>query len=152
MRFLLLAIGRDRQGPTAELVGAYLKRCSWRVEAIDIPKRTQGDRERRLADEALKIRQALPAGAALIALDERGDDLSSRELAEQIKTFQDDGRQALAFVIGGADGLDPSLIKTANRCLAFGRAVWPHRLVKVMLAEQIYRASTILSGHPYHRD
>jgi len=152
MRFLLLAVGRDRRGPTAELVETYLKRCPWKIEPIEIPPRTQGDRQRRLSEEAEKIRQALPTDAAIIALDERGEDFSSRDFAEQIQHFRDDGRSAIAFLIGGADGLDPSLLKAADRRLAFGRAVWPHRLVKVMLAEQIYRASTILSGHPYHRD
>ena len=152
MRIMLLAVGRDRRGPTAELVETYLKRCPWRIEAVEIPQRTQGDRQRRLAEEAEKIRQALPANAAIIALDERGDDLTSRALADRIEAFRADGRPALAFVIGGADGLDPSLIEAADKRLAFGRATWPHRLVRAMLAEQLYRASTISSGHPYHRD
>ncbi len=152
MRILLLAVGRDRRGPAAELVETYLKRCPWRIEPVEIPQRTQGDRPRRLAEEALKIRQALPEGAALIALDERGENLTSRDLAERIERFRDDGRPALAFIIGGADGLDPSLAERADLRVAFGQATWPHRLVKVMLAEQLYRASTISSGHPYHRD
>ncbi|MDH3659893.1 MAG: 23S rRNA (pseudouridine(1915)-N(3))-methyltransferase RlmH [Alphaproteobacteria bacterium] len=152
MRVLVLAVGRDRPGPTAELVDTYLKRCPWRIDIVEIPQKNQGDRTRRLREEAGKIRQALPDNAAVIALDERGDDLSSRAFAEQIERFRHDGRSALAFIIGGADGLDPSLIEAADRRLAFGRAVWPHRLVRVMLAEQLYRASTILSGHPYHRD
>lgn len=152
MRILLLAVGRDRRGPTAELVETYLKRCPWRIDNIEIPQRSQGDKDRRLRDEAGKILQALPDNAAIVVLDERGEDLSSRALAEQIGRFRHDGRPTLAFIIGGADGLHPSLIEAADRRLAFGRAVWPHRLVRVMLAEQLYRASTILSGHPYHRD
>lgn len=152
MRMMLLAVGRDRRGPTAELVETYLKRCPWRIEPIEIPQRSQGEPERRRREEAEKIRQALPARAAIVALDERGDDLSSRDFAKQIDRFREDGRPALAFVIGGADGLDRSIIEAADRRLAFGRAVWPHRLVRVMLAEQLYRASTILTGHPYHRD
>ena len=94
----------------------------------------------------------LAASTSPEMLDERGDDLSSRALATQIERFRHDGRPSLAFIIGGADGLDPSLIEAADRRLAFGRAVWPHRLVRVMLTEQLYRASTILTGHPYHRD
>ncbi len=152
MRILLLAVGRDRRGPTAELVDTYLKRCPWRIELIDIPQRSHDDRKRRLAEEAEKIRQSLPANAAIIALDERGDQLTSREFAGEIERFRENGHPALAFLIGGADGLDKSLVEAANRKIAFGRAVWPHRLVKVMLAEQLYRASTILTGHPYHRD
>lgn len=152
MRFLLLAVGRDRRGPTAELVATYDRRCPWRIEFVDIPPRTQGDRTRRLQEEAAKIGQALPVGAAIAVLDERGDNLSSQELARKIDHFQIDGRNTLAFIIGGADGLDPSLLERADLRIAFGRATWPHRLVRAMLAEQIYRASTILSGHPYHRD
>lgn len=152
MRILLITVGRDRRGPTADLVQTYLKRCPWRIEPIEIAQRSHGDKAKRLGEEAEKIRQSLPEHAAIIVLDQRGDDLQSRTLAERIDGFRADGRPAIAFVIGGADGLDPDLLSAADLRLAFGRAVWPHRLVRVMLAEQIYRASTILSGHPYHRD
>jgi 23S rRNA (pseudouridine1915-N3)-methyltransferase len=152
MRIYLVAVGRDRRGPAAELADLYRNRCPWRIEFIDIAPRTQGDRERRLAEEASKILQILPEGAAIAVLDERGDNLSSQELADKIRFFQHDGRQTLAFVIGGADGLDRSLVNQANLRIAFGRATWPHRLVRAMLVEQLYRASTILSGHPYHRE
>jgi 23S rRNA (pseudouridine1915-N3)-methyltransferase len=149
---LLIAVGKDRRGPTFDLVHTYLERCSWRIELIDIAPRNQGDAARRIRDEAEKIRRAIPESAAVAVLDERGEDLSSRALAKRIDDFRTEGRQTLAFVIGGADGLDPSLVKWADFRIAFGRATWPHRLVRAMLAEQLYRASTILSGHPYHRD
>lgn len=152
MRILLLAVGRDRRGSTAELVETYLRRCPWRIELVEIPQRSQGDKARRLREEADKIRQALSENAAIVVLDERGDDVSSRELAENIERFRQDGRSPLVFIIGGADGLDRSIVEAADLRLAFGRAVWPHRLVRVMLAEQLYRASTILTGHPYHRE
>ena len=152
MRIMLLAVGRDRRGPTADLVDSYLKRCPWRIEPIEIAQRSQGAPERRLREEAEKIRQALPDKAATLVLDERGEDLSSRDFAGHIERLREDGRPALAFIIGGADGLDRSIVEAADRRIAFGRAVWPHRLVRVMLAEQLYRASTILTGHPYHRD
>ncbi|MGI9418262.1 MAG: 23S rRNA (pseudouridine(1915)-N(3))-methyltransferase RlmH [Geminicoccaceae bacterium] len=152
MRIHLLTVGRDRRGPTAELVATYLKRCPWKIELIEIPQQNRGEPERRRREEAEKIRQSLPPGAAIAILDERGDDLTSRKFAERIERFSEEGRPALAFIIGGADGLDPALVAEADLRLAFGRAVWPHRLVKAMLAEQLYRASTILSGHPYHRD
>jgi 23S rRNA (pseudouridine1915-N3)-methyltransferase len=152
MRVLLLSVGRDRRGPTAELVEMYGKRCPWPLELIEIPQQSQGDQQRRLAEESKKIAQALPDDAAVILLDERGDNLSSTDLAERIARWREDGRQTLAFVIGGADGLAPSLAGRADLRLAFGRATWPHRLVRAMLAEQIYRASTILTGHPYHRE
>lgn len=152
MRILLLTVGRDRRGPSAELVDTYVKRCPWPVELIEIPQQSQGGRQRRLAEEAKKIVQTFPDGAALVVLDERGDNLSSTELADRIARFRDDGRQSLAFVIGGADGLSPTLTERADLKLAFGKATWPHKLMRAMLAEQIYRASTILSGHPYHRE
>lgn len=152
MRFLLIAVGRDRRGPTAELVETYRKRCPWPIDLIDIPPRTQGEAARRLREEAEKIGQILPDDAAVVVLDERGQDLTSRDFARRIDDLRQDGRRTVAFIIGSADGLDSSLTERAVLKLAFGRAVWPHRLVRVMLAEQLYRASTILSGHPYHRD
>ena len=152
MRIVLLAVGRDRRGPAGELADIYRKRCAWRIDFIDIAPRSQGDVTKRIAEEGQKIRQSLPGNAALAVLDERGDNLSSQELADKIRFFQHEGRQALAFVIGGADGVDRSLMAQADLRVAFGRATWPHRLVRAMLTEQLYRASTILSGHPYHRE
>jgi len=148
----MLTVGRDRKGPTADLVADYIKRCPWRIETIDVPPCRQGSSSRRLAEEATKLRQIIPDGATVIMLDERGDDLESRSLAKRIKHDQLEGVSTFCFIIGSADGLDPSLLKQAHLRLAFGRATWPHRLVRAMLAEQIYRASTILSGHPYHRE
>ena len=152
MRICILAVGRDRKGPTADLVAEYVQRCPWRLSLVDIPPRQHGASDQRLAEEAEKLRQRIPDGAALVALDERGEDLDSRALATHVQRLQQEGIGTICFLIGSADGLDRSLLKEAGLRLAFGRATWPHRLVKVMLAEQIYRASTILSGHPYHRD
>ena len=95
--------------------------------------------------------RAIPSGALIATLDERGRVLSSPEFAEQLARWRDGGRQDVAFVIGGADGIDPSLRARADFSLSFGKMVWPHMLVRVMLAEQIYRAATILGGGPYHR-
>lgn len=152
MRILILALGRDRKGPSTDLVADYVKRCPWRIELVEIPPRRQGSKPQRLAEEAEKLRQHIPERAALIVLDERGEDLKSRGFAQRISRFQHDGKSSLCFVIGSADGLDPAFLETADLTLAFGRATWPHRLVRAMLAEQIYRASTILGGHPYHRE
>jgi len=104
-----------------------------------------------MAAEADLLARTLPAGAVVVCLDERGEMLTSPELAQRMARWRDDGRQDLAFVIGGADGIDPSLRGRADLLISFGRMVWPHMLVRVMLAEQIYRAATILSGSPYHR-
>ena len=152
MHIHILTVGRDRQGPTADLAQDYLKRCPWRISMTDIPPRRQGSVTQRLAEEAAKLKQLIPDNAPLILLDERGQDLSSRDLAKRIESFQHEGIRSICFVVGGADGLDPGLQKQASLKLAFGRATWPHRLIKIMLLEQLYRASTILSGHPYHRD
>ncbi|MEL6961447.1 MAG: 23S rRNA (pseudouridine(1915)-N(3))-methyltransferase RlmH [Pseudomonadota bacterium] len=148
----MIAVGRDRRGPASELAELYQKRCPWRIDVVDIAPRNEGDTAKRIALEAQKIRRALPDDAALVVLDERGDNLSSQELAKKVQAFQMKGRQVIAFVIGGADGLERSLVESADVRLAFGRATWPHRLVRAMVMEQLYRVSTILSGHPYHRE
>jgi 23S rRNA (pseudouridine1915-N3)-methyltransferase len=101
--------------------------------------------------EADLLLRAVPSGALLVTLDERGRTLSSPEFAQQLARWRDEGRQDLAFVIGGADGLAPALRDRAAFSISFGRMVWPHMLVRVMLAEQLYRATTILAGGPYHR-
>ena len=108
------------------------------------------DAERRLHEEAERLLKAVPPGAVLVALDEAGRQLDSAGLARRIARWQQD-HDTVAFAIGGPDGLARSVLDRAQATLAFGRMTWPHRLVRVMLAEQIYRAGTILSGHPYHR-
>lgn len=152
MRIVLVTVGRDRRGPASELAELYQKRCPWRIDVVDIAPRAQGDVAKRRASEGEKIWRSLPQGAAIAVLDERGDNFSSQELADKLRLFQMKGRQAVAFVIGGADGLERSIVERADLRIAFGRATWPHRLVRAMLMEQLYRASTILSGHPYHRE
>ncbi len=104
-----------------------------------------------MAAEAALLRRALPSSALLCILDERGKRLSSPDFADQLAKWRDTGRQDVAFVIGGADGIDPGLRSEADFALSFGEMVWPHMLVRVMLAEQLYRAASILAGTPYHR-
>lgn len=104
-----------------------------------------------MATEAALLRRALPSGALLCTMDERGQRLSSPGFADQLAKWRDTGRQDVAFVIGGADGIDPALRAEADFSLSFGEMVWPHMLVRVMLAEQLYRAASILAGTPYHR-
>ena len=101
--------------------------------------------------EADLLAKAVPAGALLVTMDERGKVLSSPEFAAQLARWRDDGRQDVAIVIGGADGIAPGLRERAAFSISFGRMVWPHMLVRVMLVEQLYRAATILGGGPYHR-
>ena len=152
MRLWLAAVGRLRAGPLRTVLDDYLGRSAWPLTVREVEAR------KRLAGPALRDHEgelllaAIPAGATLVALDERGRDLPSTALAERLGRWRDDGVQDLAFAIGGADGLSDAVRDRAALVLAFGRATWPHMLVRVMLAEQIYRAQTILSGHPYHRE
>jgi 23S rRNA (pseudouridine1915-N3)-methyltransferase len=97
------------------------------------------------------LEKALPAGSALILLDERGKTIGSEDFAKLLETLKDNGRRDLMVAIGGADGLDPDLHQKADYVINLGRMTWPHQLVRILIAEQLYRAVTILSGHPYHR-
>ena len=128
------------------------ERCPWPIRLLEISPRTAGPPERRRAEEAERLSSAVPRDAALIALDENGRALSSRAFSTNIAAWQRQGCSELAFLVGGPDGLDPTLIERAHLVLSLGRMTWPHRLVRVLLAEQLYRAATILAGHPYHRD
>lgn len=154
MRMVIAAVGRLRQGPEARLIDDYLDRHAKAGRALGLPPVTVTEVEDRrgggMAAEAPLLERAIPAGAALVVLDERGQLLSSPEFAQRIAGFRDQARD-IAFVIGGADGIDPSLRARADLAISLGRMVWPHMLVRVMLAEQIYRATTILAGSPYHR-
>jgi 23S rRNA (pseudouridine1915-N3)-methyltransferase len=150
MQVIIAAIGRDRAGPTRDLFNDYCRRSPWPIRLVEIAPRSSGPTELRLREEADRLLQAVPPGAVLIALDEAGRQLDSAGLARRIARWQEE-HGTLAFVIGGPDGLAKNVLDRAQVTLAFGRMTWPHRLVRVMLAEQIYRASTILSGHPYHR-
>ncbi len=147
----MICVGRARKAPEAALFERYAARLPWPLSLREVDERRPlkgGELKRR---EARLLLAQVPEGARLVALDERGRDLSSAELATIIGGWRDDGCRAAAFVIGGADGLDKSVRERADLVLALGRATWPHMLVRAMLAEQIYRVYAILSGHPYHR-
>jgi 23S rRNA (pseudouridine1915-N3)-methyltransferase len=144
MRIHVLAIGRLR-GAYAELCGAYAKRLTAPLAVKELTAPTQEAEGKALLD-------SLPAKSFVVALDERGKDLSSRELAVKLAAWQDQGVRDLVFTIGGADGLTESVKAKADFTLGLGRKTWPHKLVRVMLLEQLYRAQQINSGHPYHRD
>jgi 23S rRNA (pseudouridine1915-N3)-methyltransferase len=151
MRVTIRAVGRDRRSPTQVLFDLYCERCPWRIELVEVSPDRSTDPNRRKALEALRLLKGLPADAVVVALDETGEDLTSEGFAARLRVLRDAGHQELACLIGGPDGLDPSVRVRAQLSLAFGRMTWPHQLVRVMLAEQLYRASTILAGHPYHR-
>lgn len=155
MRVQICAIGRMRDGPERLLTNDYLDRFDkfgkplglGLVRVIEVEDKKGGG----MSAEAVLLERAVPGGALICTLDERGTVMSSPDFANQLAQWRDQGRQDLTFVIGGADGLDPSLRAKADASLSFGKMVWPHMLVRVMLAEQLYRAASILAGAPYHR-
>lgn len=155
MRVHICAVGRLRTGPECALIDDYLKRFDRTGRALGLgPARLIEVEDRKgggMPAEAALLRRAIPTGALMCTLDERGKQMSSPDFAAQMGKWRDAGRSDLAFVIGGADGIDPDLRQDADFSLSFGAMVWPHMLVRVMLAEQIYRAATILAGGPYHR-
>lgn len=143
MKVTILAIGRNRDADLGRLIEVYRQRCPWSVELLELVPR-KGE------SEAQRLDRAIPAGDVLVALDEQGALATSEALAAQLGGWRDAGRQ-VTLVIGGADGLDPALLQRADWQLALGRLTWPHLLVRLLIVEQLYRASTILAGHPYHR-
>ncbi|HUA53182.1 MAG TPA: 23S rRNA (pseudouridine(1915)-N(3))-methyltransferase RlmH [Candidatus Sulfotelmatobacter sp.] len=151
MRLTVVAVGRTQDKPLAALWARYAERLKppLALRVVDDKRRAAaGDLKQR---EARLVIDALPDGARMVALDERGKALDSVGLARQLGRWRDQGARDVAFVIGGADGLDRAVIERADLVLSLGPLTWPHQLVRVMLAEQLYRADTILSGHPYHR-
>ena len=155
MRVHLCAVGRMRAGPERALVDDYVTRFDRTGRALGLGPLSEHEVEDRkgggMEAEAELLARAIPGGAMLVTLDERGRVMSSPEFAADLARWRDGGRQDVAFVIGGADGIAPSLRARADASISFGRMVWPHMLVRVMLAEQLYRAATILAGGPYHR-
>jgi 23S rRNA (pseudouridine1915-N3)-methyltransferase len=148
MRIVIAAIGRSRKGPEQQILDTYIKRLPWTVTVEDFAEPSGADRQAREGERLLK---AVPAGATVVALDERGEALDSVGFAERLKRWRDAGVRDVAFLIGGADGHGAAVRARAEMRLSLGPMTWPHLMVRGMLAEQLYRASTILAGHPYHR-
>ena len=159
MRLILISIGRLKQGPERELADRYRERfddlgrkLGFRgLDIHEIPESRARDAATRIAEEAAAISALVPDKAALVALDERGANIDSATFARHLGRWRDESVANTIFAIGGADGLSPDLRRKAKLTMAFGSATWPHQMVRVMLLEQIYRAATILAGHPYHR-
>jgi 23S rRNA (pseudouridine1915-N3)-methyltransferase len=159
MRLIVAAVGRLKRGPETELAERYAKRATQTgralglrdIEVIEIRESRADDPAKRMLEESIALANVIPQGAAVVLLDERGDNLGSAALANQLAMWRANDRPAVVFMIGGADGLSASLRDKATLRLSFGAATWPHQLVRVMLLEQLYRATTILTGHPYHR-
>jgi 23S rRNA (pseudouridine1915-N3)-methyltransferase len=159
MHLVVVAIGRLKQGPERELAERYRERfdgtgrkLGFRGLAIhEISESRARDAATRMAEEASAISALIPEKSVLVALDERGKSFDSATFAQHLGRFRDQSVANTIFAIGGADGLSPELRRKAKLTIAFGTATWPHQMVRVMLLEQIYRAATILAGHPYHR-
>jgi 23S rRNA (pseudouridine1915-N3)-methyltransferase len=159
MRIVVAAVGRLKQGPETELSERYRKRAVQTgrqlglrdIEVIEIRESRAGDAPKRMLEESIALATVIPKDAAVVLLDPRGQNVDSAGLASHLATWRANGRPAIVFLIGGADGLAPTVCDKAELRLSFGTATWPHQLVRVMLLEQLYRATTILTGHPYHR-
>ena len=151
MRITIAGAGRFRRGPERALYETFAERLSWPIQLREFEDGAKLGAQERRSKEAERLISAVPDGAILIALDETGTALSSRAFATRIGRWRDDGIADLAFIIGGAEGLDRALIKRASLVLSLGPMTWPHLMVRAMLAEQLYRAEAILRGHPYHR-
>lgn len=152
MRTTILAMGKWKKGPEQALFDTYCARMrpSPVLKEFDVRKKLSGAELKQA--EAELLLDNVPKGAVIVALDERGKSMSSREFAGKIEKWQDQGRGDITFIIGGADGLDETVRARADLLISFGAMTWPHMLVRPMLAEQLFRSSAILSGHPYHRD
>src|SRR3984957_20064557 len=159
MRLVVISIGRLKQGPERELTERYRERfddigrkLGFRgLKIHEIAESRARDAPSRIAEEAAAISAAIPPKSLTVALDERGDRIDSSTFARHLGRWRDDQVANTIFAIGGADGLSPELRRMARLRMAFGSATWPHQMVRVMLLEQVYRAATIMAGHPYHR-
>jgi 23S rRNA (pseudouridine1915-N3)-methyltransferase len=159
MRVTIVAIGRQKSGPDRELAERYRKRAAdagrqlgiRAIEIVEIKESRARERDKRVLEESIAIATVIPDDTVVVALDERGANLDSASFAGQVQAWRNSGRNVV-FVVGGADGLSVEMKQRATLTLAFGIATWPHQLARIMLLEQLYRAVTILTGHPYHRD
>ena len=159
MRLLLSAVGRLKNGAERELADRYLDLLQKTgrgigltdIEVLEIKDSRAQEVGRRQLEEAIALANVIPDGAITVVLDSRGESLDSAAIAGEIRAWRDSGRDAVVFVIGGPDGLGEEVKRRADFTLSFGAATWPHQLVRIMLLEQLYRAATLLAGHPYHR-
>ena len=159
MRITVFAVGRMKSGPERELADRYLDRLKKTGTPLglefssvtEISESRAQQPELRKQEELTKVLEALDQGGVLILLDERGKTMPSEAFAQVIARFRDNGKRQLLLAIGGPDGHDASLRDRADLVLALGAMTWPHQIVRILVAEQLYRATTILSGHPYHR-
>jgi len=159
MRVTLFAVGRLKAGPEQELSARYLDRFAKAGAAIgidflrvhEVAESRASSSDARKREEAELLKKAVPDGGLLVLLDERGKHVDSEQFARLLDRYKDSGKRDLVVAIGGADGFDPQLHEHADAVICLGKLTWPHQLVRILITEQLYRAVTILSGHPYHR-
>lgn len=151
MDIIIACIGHMKPSPELDLLSKYIKQTRWNVVVREFEDKKPGSVEERKKREGALLLSAVPAAAKIVVMDERGKLLSSEKFAKRLGDWQDESVPAVVFLIGGADGHSEEIRKKADLVLAFGEMTWPHMLARIMLAEQIYRAKTILDGHPYHR-
>ena len=152
MRITIVAVGRLRSGPEKALVDHFANRISWPFEIREVEEKRSLDGDTLKRREAELLLKNCPARSQIIALDERGKDISSREFAGKLGNWQDNGIRDVSIIIGGPSGLHNTLRRQTNLTISFGRLTWPHMLARGMLVEQLYRAQQIIAGHPYHRE
>lgn len=151
MRITIAAVGRLRPSPERDLFERYARLVRWDLRVREVEERQPVPSDRHRAREGEKLLACCPARAVVVALDEDGIQMTSEALARRIGAWQDEGVRDLAFLIGGAEGLDEAVRRRADCVLSFGPLTWPHLLMRGLVAEQLYRAQQILAGHPYHR-
>ena len=145
MKFHILAVGQIKQGPEKDLLEQYRKRITWPLTIKELNPRKPGD-------TTPLILENIPDSSAVIALDERGKNLSSLEFSGLVQDYLDSGIKNLSFLIGGADGFEETIRSKADHLISFGRLTWPHMVVRALLVEQLYRSQQIINRHPYHRE
>ena len=152
MKITILAVGKFKPSMEREIFASYLKRIPWKIQLREVEVKKTLQNEQLKAAESVLLQASIPQNSLIIALDERGENLSSRQLANVFIKWQNEGASSVAIMIGGAEGLADDIRKKADILISFGKLTWPHMLVRTMLAEQIYRIYTIMNNHPYHKD
>ena len=152
MRIHLVAVGRLKKSPYQEMIDEYSKRLTWPLTLSEVEARHQQNAAQKQQQEMELIEKQIPDQSYRILLDERGKLFSSHDFAQKIEHLMIQGQSSCCFMIGGSDGFTDGFRAKADFVLSLGKMVWPHKLARVMLLEQIYRAQQIIAGHPYHRD
>ena len=152
MKITVIAVGKLRARPETILVDHFSKRITWPFEILEVEEKKKLSAETLKKSEANLLLKRCPSGSEIIALDQRGENISSKQFATKLNNWQNNGSKQVCILIGGANGLDEIVRQRAGLLISFGRLTWPHTLVRAMLTEQIYRAKKIIDGHPYHRE